>query len=244
MSDPRPAVTGATEYLYSSLPELYRDADAAQDTGPSNYPLLRFLALLLDQLDPIDELVTRFGYVSLDERAGEPTPHRYGTPAPWQRYGTGELGDDTYGDSDRSDLVSPTYADAGWLPWLAQLLGVPITGLTVDETRERLLYPSESWAHGTPAVIAREVRRETGEGTYVDVQPHDGGNPFVIAIITKADETYGATSWGELKDQAPTWADLEALGSWHNAEVAAVMLAASTERPAGYRFVHHYLEDL
>lgn len=244
MSDPRPVVTDVTEQFYASLPEVYRDADAAQDTGPSNYPLLRYLALLLDQLQPLADLITRITYVPMDERADYPAASLLEVPSPWQRFGTGELGDDTFGDADTSDLVDPTNADAGWLTWLAQLLGVNITGLTLTEARALLFNPADSWAHGTPAAIAREARRQLDAGDYVDVRPHFGGDPFVIAVVTKAAETYGTTTWGELEQTAPTWADLEALGSWNAAEAASVMIAASSERPAGYQIVHAYLEDL
>lgn len=244
MSDPRPTVGAVTESVYAALPEFYRDADAAQDDGPSNYPLLRYLSLVLDQLEPIGELITRLTYIAQDERGDQPDGGRMGVPEPWQRFGDDTFGAGTFGDADTSDLVNPSTADAGWLPWLAQLLGVNITGLTVDEARAALADPGSYWAHGTPSAIAREVGRQLPDGAYVDVHPHYGGDPFVIVVITKADETYGTTSWAELEDAAPTWADLEALGSWNAAEAAAVMIVASNERPAGYRLAHAYLEDL
>lgn len=244
MSDPRPTVTDVTEEQYAQLPEVYRDADAAQDTGASNYPLLRYLSILLDQLQPLADLITRITYVPMDERADLPAGTPFEVPSPWQRLGTGQLGDDTFGDVDTSDLVDPTTADAGWLPWLAQLLGVDVTGLTVEETRDRLFQPADAWGHGTPAAIIREARRQLDPGDYVDVRPRFRADPFTIAVVTKRSETYGTTTWGELSDAAPTWGDLEALGSWNAAEAASVMLSANAERPAGYRIVHAYLEDL
>ena len=247
MSDPRPTVTEVTDRFYGSLPEVYRDADAAQDTGASNYPLLRYLATLLDQLQPLADLVTRVTYVPMDERGDLPSGNALEVPSPWQRFGTGTLGDDTFGDADTSDLVDPTTADAGWLAWLAQLLGVNIAGLSLADARALLFNPADSWAHGTPAAIAREARearRQLDPDDYVDVRPHFEGDPFTIVVITKASETYGTTTWGDLEQTAPTWADLEALGSWSAAESAPVMIAASSERPAGYRLVHAYLEDL
>lgn len=239
-----PVVGPVTARLYTGLPEVYRDADAAQDAGASNYPLLRFLALLGDQLTPLDQLLARLEHVPLDERGTQPTSNAFGVAEPWQRFGDGLLGDGTFGDADTSDLVDPASADAGWLPWLAQLLGVNITGLTVPEARAALINPADSWARGTPDAIRREARRELGAGAYVDVLPHFGGDPFTIAIVTKRAETYGATSWGELKAQAPTWGALKALGSWRAAEAASVVLATQAERPAGYRLTHRYLEDL
>lgn len=244
MSDPRPTTTEVTDRFYGSLPEVYRDADAAQDDGPSNYPLLRYLSLLLDQLQPIADLITRITYVPMDERADLPSTSALEVPSPWQRFGTGEFGDDTFGDADTSDLVDPSTADAGWLAWLAQLLGVNVAGLDLADARALLFQPADSWAHGTPEAIARKARRQLDPDDYVDVRPHFAGEPFTIAVITKTAETYGTTTWGELNDAAPTWGDLEALGSWNAAEAASVMLVASSERPAGYRLVHAYLEDL
>lgn len=234
MSDPRPTVGAFTERLYAALPELYRDADAAQADGPSNYPLLRYLAGLCDQLDAVATLVDRFTYVPLDERRD----------GPWRRYGSGTYGDGTYGDADTADLVDPATADAGWLPWLAQLVGVDVTGLTVAEQRHAIAHPEEAWAHGTPRAIADAARPViTGTG-YVAVLPTWGGEPFIIGLVTKSAETAGAPTWGELEALAPTWADLEALGNWSNLEGAEVVAAAERERPAGFRLQHVYAEDL
>lgn len=56
--------TAATLRLYDRLPEHYRNADAADGT----YPLLRYLSLLLDQLEPVDQLAERIDY---DRDAGD-----------------------------------------------------------------------------------------------------------------------------------------------------------------------------
>lgn len=238
----RPAVGPVTGEVYEGLPEVYRDADAGQADGPSNYPLLRYLSTLLDQLTAIAALADRFTYVAMDER-DVLDGNAFGVGFPWQRFGTGELGDDTYGQGDTADLVDPNTADAGWLPWLAQLLGVTLPpGSTIAEQRATMANPTDAWAHGTRQAIAREARRELGGDAYVAVIPHINGDPFAIGIVTKQAETYGTTSFAELKALAPTWRDLKALGSYGNAEAAAPMLAASVERPAGYRLVHVYLD--
>lgn len=236
MSDPRPAVGPFTEALYARLPELYKDADEAQDEGLSNYPLLRYLSLVGDQLTTVAELLARLTYTPLDDRDN--------TDAPWDRYGTGLFGDDTYGDEDVADLVDPWLADSSWLPWLAQLLGINIAGLETSEAREALADPAAAWAHGTPEAIIREARTQLGDDAYVDTVPHYQGDPFTIGLVTKDEETYGVTSWGDLMAAAPTWADLEALGSWHNLEAATVIRVAQLERPAGFRIRHVYLSDL
>ena len=241
MSDPRPVFGPATELVYASLPEVYRDADAAQDTGPSNYPLLRYLSGVLDQLTPLATYLDRFAYEALDERDN--------TDPAWDRFGQGTYGEGTYGDADSADLVDPYLADAGWLPWLAQLVGVDVTNLTVAQQRAAIASaaaspPTAPPHRGTPRAIAAKARPKLTGGQYVDVRPHHQGDPYVIAVATKRSETTGATTWGELEVLAPTWADLEALGDWSNLEAADVMVEALKERPAGYKLEHVYLEDL
>lgn len=236
MSDPRPAVGPFTDTLYRRLPELYRDADDAQDEGRSNYPLLRYLSLVGDQLTQVAELLGRFTYDPLDDRDN--------TDPPWQRFGSGLFGDDTYGDNDVADLVDPALADTAWLPWLTQLVGVDVTGMTIPEARAAIADPSSTWAHGTREAIIRRARPLLGDEAYLDVVPHHQGDPFTMALVTKRSETTGATTWAELEVLAPTWADLEALGSWGNTETADVMVEALKERPAGYKLEHVYLEYL
>lgn len=246
MSDPRPTVGPYTETVYDALPDVYRDADADQADGPNNYPLLRYLSTILDQLTPLETYADRFTYTPLDDRDLEDGPSNgFGIPNPPQRYGDGTYGEGTYGDADRSDLVDPLASDAAWLPWLAQVLGVDITGLSIPDQRLRMLNPTEAWAHGTPSAIARLVRAALVNGGYVDVQPHYQGDPFTMVIITKEAETVGATTWGELEQiTGGTWAGLEALGSFGNAEFADVILAALPERPAGFAYAHAYLDEL
>lgn len=53
----RPAVTPATEDVYSRVEEFRRDADAALD-----YPLLRFVSLAGDQLDALRALTERIDF--------------------------------------------------------------------------------------------------------------------------------------------------------------------------------------
>lgn len=234
MPDPRPTVGEFTELIYGRLPEFYRDADAAQADGPSNYPLLRYLSCLFDQLDTVSTLTTRFEYVPLDER----------DDGPWQRFGSGTYGDATYGDQDTSDLTDPYTADAAWLPWLAQLVGVDVANLSVPDQRYAIAHPEDSWAHGTPRAITAAARAKLTGTKYAVVVPNYRADPFTIGLITREDETEGVTTWGELETIAPTWAELMALGDWSNLEAADVVREANKERPAGFKLEHAYLGDL
>lgn len=199
----RPAVADRTETAYARLPEAYRDADAVLD-----WPLLRYLSLLLDQLEPLDALVERIDY---DVEEGDAT----------------------------SDLVDGATANAGWFPWLAQLLGVDLTGLTIEQQREALADPTQAWAHGSPGALAAAAARGLTGTRSVTITPHHGGAPFVIGIGTKDSETTAPDSWGELKAYAPTWGDLHALGTFAKAAAPLVLSAVERERPAGYRLVRY-----
>lgn len=212
----RPEVLDPTEAVYASLPEVYRDADAAEPSG-GGYPLLRYLSLVLDQLDPVTALRRRFTYTPFDERAITAGEDGLAVRATWRRYGSGTYGSGTYGELDTADLVDPTRADAGWLPWLGQLLGVRTAGLTVDEQRAALIRPSAAWARGTSGTIAAELRPYLSGGQYVDTRANYEGAAFTIGVVTKTAES--------------------------PADIAA-RVAALVERPAGFALVHAYFEDV
>lgn len=141
--------------------------------------------------------------------------------------------------TETADLVDPATADAGWLPWLAQLVGVNLTGLTVAAQRTALADPETSWDHGTPGAIAEAAKAGLTGTQAVTITAHYDGEPFAIGIGTLTAETQIADTFGELHAVAPRWADLEALGSFANALAPGPIRAAEVERPAGYRFVHH-----
>lgn len=91
----RPAFTPTADRIYDALPQLYRAADeAGDDGGPNRWPLLRYVALLADQ---VDELAVLYDRIALhDNGAGD-----------WL-----------------SDLTNPATADADWLQWLGELAGL------------------------------------------------------------------------------------------------------------------------
>jgi hypothetical protein len=191
-----------TGRVYGRLPEAYRNADEG-----IGYPLLRYLSLILDQLEPVDDLVDRIEY-----------------------------------DADvdaTSDLVDAATANAGWFPWLAQLVGVDLTGLDVDEQRAALVDPSTSWDHGTPGAIAEAAEAGLTGTQSVVVTPHHDGDPFLIGLGTLDSETVELDTYGELHAYAPTWADLHALGSYAGAAAPFPVIAAESERPAGYTLVRY-----
>lgn len=257
----RPLVGPATDRVYDRLPDVYREGDLASlrergygddyadgTTGTyggagtyggdaalvPSFPLLRYLSLLLDQLTPAEELYERLDYLPADS-----------DPRPPQLYSTGTYGAGTYGDLDTADLVDPLRADAAWLPWLAQTLGVSLAGVELDVAaqRARLSRPEAAWVHGTTSAIAEAVRPQLTGDRYVDTIPNHKSIPFTIGLVTKREETTGATTFAELKAIAPTWADLKRLGDFSNLAAADVLRAADVERPAGYRLEHVWLDQ-
>lgn len=195
------AVAGRTQDAYDRLPEHYRDADEGLD-----YPLLRYLSTLLDQLAPVDELVERIDY------------------------------DRDEGDTG-SDLVDAQGANASWFPWLSQLLGVRIDGLDVEEQRYALRYPE--WAHASTSALEKAAKRGLTGTQFIQLTPHYGGNPWVIGLGTKDSQTPTPDTFAKLQALAPTWGQLEALGSFSGASAPSVIGAAEVERPTGYRLVRY-----
>lgn len=87
-----PAVHPTTTSTYELLPLAYRDADARLD-----WPLLRWLSLLLDQIGDITDVIDAIDVRTPDEG--------------------GAVG-------DASALTDPETAQEEWLPWLAQFVGI------------------------------------------------------------------------------------------------------------------------
>lgn len=170
------------------------------------YPLLRYLSLVLDQLEPVDDLIDRIEYDADVDTA--------------------------------SDLVDAATANAGWFPWLAQLVGVDLTGLDVDDQRTALEDPSTSWDHGTPGAIAEAAKAGLTGTKSVTVGAHHNGEPFLIGVGTLDSETVQYDTWGELETlTGNTWAGIHALGSFAGAMAPGPIIAAEKERPAGYTLV-------
>lgn len=222
----RPVVSDLTERAYAALPGIYSVVDPAQPAGAAGqtYPLLRYLALILDPLSSVENLQASIDYVA---------PRDGGPPG-----GT-------------SALVDPATADESWLPWLAQLLGVSVVGLTVDQSRTALGNAAASWAHGTRSAIAARAAENTTGTHHVEVTyPYDPARPWVIGVGVHAAEVSLSSTWAALEalgganpatGQLATWEQLEAAAAtpsgitWAALENAgSPVVSAEPERPAGY----------
>lgn len=159
----RPVVHTTTERIYGGLPGVYRAGDDAQAGGPSGYPLLRYLSLLTDQLGEVIDLLQRFDYYSPDD---------------------GGLAGDT------SDLVDPATADAGWLPWIAQLVGARLPpGLTVAQQRNAIAGVVAGYLKGTKQGIIAAAQTALTGTKYARVIPLYGGDQYRIELRTRTSET-------------------------------------------------------
>ncbi len=158
----RPVVSAAVERMYSRLPLAYAKADA---TAEGDWPLLRFLSLVGDQLGEVEVLFDRINF--LDPASG------------------GAVG-------DTSDLTDPLVADEAWLPWLAQLVGAHLgdTG-TITAKRDAVLFAPTGWLAGTKTALADAVRSVLTGSKYVGLFTHVAGDPWKVEIRTRAAESPG-----------------------------------------------------
>lgn len=189
---------------YDELPEGVRTLDAQQ--SPAR-PLAAYVDSIGDQLDDIAATVDAI------------------TPPSGQR----------------SLLVDPLNAPASWLPWMAQLVGSNLAGTTTTaQQRAAVAGAGGGWLAGTMQAIVNAVRATLTDpvGGYVSVT-RDASSMWLLHVSTKRAETPDAaaslaavmeagakpagvvldwtayaTSWASIEAGAPTWAEIEALGSW------------------------------
>lgn len=201
----RPAVHDTTEQVYARLPAFYRTADATLD-----WPLLRYLSLLGDQLGEITDLADRIDYVAEDD-GGAP--------------------------GETSDLADPDSADVAWLTWIAQFVGVTLDPEEpiADQRAHLAAADAEIWARGSRAHLRGVVEQLLTGGQYVRITTHHGGSPWVVSIETLPDETPDAT-WADIEQDTPTWAHIEAADTWHGVTSEDVFIATQPLRPAGVDF--------
>jgi hypothetical protein len=165
-----PDVHPTTRRLYDQLPELYRNADRDRAEGPDGYPLLRYLSLAGDIAGALEDLADRIQYIAPDE----------GGPA-----------------GDTSDLADPDTADAVWLSYLAQLVGVQLEPKLSDtEQRDAIRYAPAGWRAGTKTAVADAAKTALTGDKYARVYDHattrqDAGTQteWDVLIVTRPSET-------------------------------------------------------
>jgi len=148
---------------FASLPEFVRVADAAQD-----WQLLRYMSLIGDQADVLEQLYERIDFTPLDED----------------------------GDATPSALIDPDTADAAWLPWLAQTVGARVDGLTTAAARVAVDAAAGGWRAGSKGAIAAAARTVLTGTKSAKVYDHsDGvlaigaGGDWDVLILTNITES-------------------------------------------------------
>lgn len=138
-----------------------------------DWDLERFLSLLGDQLGEVRDIADRINYVPPDEG---------GTPG------------------DTSDLVDPETADASWLPWLAQLVGVHLApGSSEASQRSQIASAASGWQAGTVSAIQVAAGTVLTGSKTVQIYPQsvtapgDGGR-WDLLLMTRPEETPDASA--------------------------------------------------
>lgn len=162
-----PVLTPDPGPLLERLYSRLPDHYRAQDES-ADYPLYRWLAGICAEGGAVEALMDRIDYVSPNDG--------------------GVVG-------DTSDLVDPGTADAAWLPWLAQLVGVALSpGLSETQKRDAIRYASAGWRAGTKASVADAAKSELTGTKYAQVYDHTVSTPgdgtmWDVLIVTRTEET-------------------------------------------------------
>jgi hypothetical protein len=169
-----PIFTDATERAYAALPAVHREEDRLQPDPVAGYPLKRWLSGLGDQVGEVDELIARIDFETPDAME--------------------------YPEQAVSELADPDLADAAWLPWLAQLLGVRRGTLTDAGLRDAIRGAVSGFRAGTKGAIAAAASTVLTGTRAVAVYDHsisdpgDGGGEWDVLIVTRASETPGGAA--------------------------------------------------
>lgn len=158
------AVTQFTLRWFAGLPDFVEAADQA--TG---WQMLRYLSLLGDQADAMEQLYERVDFTPLDEG---------GLPG------------------DTSDLVDPDAADPGWLEWLAQTVGAHVSGLAEADRRAVIGSAAAGWQAGSKASVAAAAQTVLTGSKSVAIYNHTtdssgfgAGTQWDVLLVTRTDET-------------------------------------------------------
>lgn len=149
-----------------------------------------------------------------------------------------------------SELLDADRADAGWLRWLGQLIGVRVpVGLSEVEQRIAVGGAVSGWRAGTRAALETAARSAlTDPSGVVTVRPHSGGNPYVIGVSVDPeyappdlDDVVAAIEEARARPAgirliidlyAATWATLETVrGTWGGFEAATMWVRLEGTNP-------------
>lgn len=157
----RPPVLPFTQLWFDRLPDYLRNSDESGD-------LIHFMSLIGDQADEILKEIDAISFYPLDD-GGAP--------------------------GDTSALVDPTKAgELGdpykHLKWLSQLVGARLNQAdSIDAQIDAIRFASAGWKAGTRQALADAATSVLTGTRYVSIEPEYAGDPWAIAIRTRASET-------------------------------------------------------
>lgn len=132
-----------------------------------NWTLLRYVSLLGDRADPVVQAIVDFDFRGPSDEGGSA--------------------------ANSSALVDPVLADVSWLPWLAQLYGVRLSG-PVGQLRQAIVDATRGITPGSKGAIVNAARYMLTGERRVDIIPQTrpggmAGGPWDVLIRTRHDET-------------------------------------------------------
>jgi hypothetical protein len=199
---PRPDVADLTDRLYDRLPAMYRDADE-----PLNFPLLRWLSLLLDQAGELDVLHDRLApndLADISELADPATADLAWLPWLAQLVGV-RLPRDLTGQAARDavQFASSGYR-GGTKAAVADAAKSELTGTRYAQVFDHSTDASVIGAAGEWDVLIVTRTTETPSVALVlDAVVAKRAKPGGVFLYHRA---YTA-AWGAVQTAFPTWAD-------------------------------------
>jgi hypothetical protein len=193
-------VSATTLRLYNRLPEFYRQADAAQP----NWPLLRFLSLIVDPLGELEVLLDRIGDLARPNTAD----------AAWLGWLAQLVGADLSGILVVADQRSAIAAASSG--WQAGTKGSIASAAQTVLTGSKYAKVADHNAGDQWRVLVTTRNSETPGGTAAVLAAIAAKN--VTPAGVQVDAAMLQASWDTLEAHYPTWAAWEAVGSWDGLE--------------------------
>lgn len=179
-----------TEPIFDSTTEQFWErlpSTYKQQDALQNWQFKRYISGIAGQENDVDSLLERFSYVSPEDGPGYRT----------------------------ADLVDPNTADAAWLPWLSQLVGVRFQpGETIPDQRADIINALGGTKAGTKAAMIQAAQKVLVGTKNVQLYDHtisaigDGGE-WDMLIITATTETL-------TNDMTPAAATMSSNVAWQS----------------------------
>lgn len=206
-----------THRMYARLPLHYRTADARQDPA---YPLFDYIAALADQASDVEELWRRIDHTPLDEGGTVAATSDLADPDTADLAWLGWLGqfvsvtdDLSLGDTERRHAVAS--ASSGWRggnkAGIRAAAQSELTGTRYVRVLDHTITASSPGAASQWDVLL--ITRPSETPSSADVLAAVARLRAKPAGVVLRWEAYEAT-WNTIMAVYPTWADIEAAGTW------------------------------